>query len=434
MGAFIPIAFIIVSALAASAAVYVAITTVALIAIILAVVAVSATLASVYYYTQGDIKNSMLFAAIGITAGIGGVYVTAVSQLATAAALTDEGTAAALAAAAQIEAGTAVTMWAYAQTIYAGFTAFLEAIHLKTLLEVHQIAYLVSSDYRSMLSGVMNAIAQYSEAMGMGSAFMYLCLRDTRNLVMDTSAMLGNKYDMAEVTWMSSMSEYLKMIQTKGQEYENRPEAFIWDLDQSLHRPAIDMMGETTRGIYRTLEAVTTGAKTLAVGFSKIETDLKRLVADLPSQITSSFKPELDRLWKYTDDFIRLSYDPMMKMISAGMTAFGASMQETRTELTGVVGRLKRPGKYIAEVDDLSAEERAEDQEVLAAVATRGILPQVDEFEEGLKFVQGEFTRRIEEQTIEEEAPAVEAPEPGVPSTPEPPGKKQYKTPFVGEY
>lgn len=434
MGAFIPIAFIIVAVLASSAAVYVAITTVALVAIILAIVAVSATIASIYYYSQGDIKNSMLFAAIGIAAGIGGVYLAAAGDMATAAALTEEGTQEALAAAAQIQAGVAVQTWTYATSIYEGFNTFLEAIHFKILLEIHQIAYLISTDYRNFMTQIWGAVSKYSDAIGLGGTFMYLALRDTRNLVMDTSALLGNKYDMAEVTWISSLSEYFKSIGDKGQEYAAHPEALIWDLDQSLHRPAVDMMGETARMIYKTLNAVVTSAQTLTMGAKAVETDLKRLVADLPSAITRGFKPELDKLWKYTDDFIRLSYDPAMKMISGAMTSFGDKMTETRGELTGVVGRLKRPGKYIAEVDDLSAEERMEDQEVLAAVATRGITPQLDEFEEGLKFVQGEFTRQIEEQAIVEEPTTVASPEPGVPSTPGAPRKKVYKTPFVGEY
>lgn len=434
MGAILPILFIVAAAAVSVTAVYVAITTLAIVAILAAVIAVSATLASVYYYVQGDIKNSMLFAGIGIAAGVGGIYVAAIGQMSYANALLAEGTAQAVLASEAAYASSAIQIYTFAQTVYAGFQTFLEAIHFKVLLQVHQVAYLVSGDYRSMLSGVMNNIAQVSEALGYGSAFMYTMLRDSRIMVMDVSSMLGNKYDMAEITWMSSLSEYMKSMKDKMQEYKDRPEAFIWDLDNSLGRTVLDLKGETMRTVWGTLEAITAGAKTLAEGVTVLKTDLARLVSNLPEVISQHFKPELDKAFRKIDDFMRLTYDPAMKAIDAALGAVGVEINKRKAEIGEIAKRLARPGEYIREVEELDDWSRMQDEASFADVSTRAERRKLEAFNEGIKAVQDEFARKIIEEELPKPPPIPSKMKEGIPPMPKKTAPKKYKSAFVGEY
>ncbi|GAI32621.1 unnamed protein product, partial [marine sediment metagenome] len=88
--------------------------------------------------------------------------------------------------------------------------SFLDAIHFTTLLQVHQIAYILSGDYREMMSHVYNEIAEVSGALGLGSGYLILLHRNARNVILDVSGMMGRSYDVAEITWLQQYSDYLK--------------------------------------------------------------------------------------------------------------------------------------------------------------------------------------------------------------------------------
>jgi len=69
--------------------------------------------------------------------------------------------------------------------IKASYNMFLEAIHYDTLLKIHEIAYIVSGDYRVQVNKIYGRIAEVSEALGLGAQFINLALRNARAITLD---------------------------------------------------------------------------------------------------------------------------------------------------------------------------------------------------------------------------------------------------------
>ena len=434
MGAVIPIAIIIVSALSATAAVYAAVTIASTILIILAVVSVAATVASVVAYATGDVKLAMMFAAIGIVSGVGAVYLAAASQSATAMALLAEGTASSVAAAEAAYSSGVLVITGYINAVSAGFQSFLEAIHFKTLMGIHQVAYLISTDYRETVQKIWGQISEVSAALGMTADWMGLVLRDTKHLVLDVSSMLGQSYDLGEVAYMQSLSSYLGSFSKEAHRYQNNPSLLLWDLDQWVTKPAIDAKAATVQVWLATVEKTVAGVKLLAEDVTRVRNDIMKLVADLPEFLKKHIAPFLTPLIKQLDDFMRLTYDPAMKLISGSITTLQADQATAKKQIQGTVDRLSRPGRLLREIKSLPPAQRAEDEADVADLAASAPSRTAVDLED-----LADVSRAIIDADIAAEIPAYE---PAVPELPEIkpaplPAEKavpKITTPFVGEF
>lgn len=434
MGAAIPIIMLIAAAATAATAVYVAVTVVTVIAIIAAIVSVSATVAAIYFYVQGDIKNSMLFAGIGIAAGVGGIYAGYVAQSAQAAALLSEGTATAVATAETMYTSGALYVVSYAQSVYSAFNGFLEAIHFKTLVKVHQLGYLISEDYRQQVDKIYGQIREVSAALGYGADFMQLILRDTRNLVFDVSASIGKPYDLSEITWMNTFGDFMRGFGAKANAYKNNPNLLLWDLDQMVTKPGVDGKAYAMQAFIAGVERSVEGVKLLAEDVVRIRNDVVRFAADLPEVLRSQIMPEVNKVVKQLDDFIKLTYDPLMKVIDASFAVVGAELATRKKETAEITGRIRRPGKYLKEVEYLDIEERLEDERAVSEIASRPIMGELSEFELALSWATKKLVADELARLRVPEAPEILRLEPSGPKLPGPPRPDKTDTPFVGDY
>uniref|UniRef100_A0A6H1ZNR4 Uncharacterized protein n=1 Tax=viral metagenome TaxID=1070528 RepID=A0A6H1ZNR4_9ZZZZ len=385
MGVFIPVALLVAAYIGTACAVIAAVTAMTMVLIIAAVIAVASTAAATYFYIQGDIKNSMLFSGIALAAGIGGIYVTYLSESATASALMAEATADFIIEAQAAETTFLMKLCTYAQTVYAGWTAFAEAIQLKLLFQIHQIAYVVSDDYREMMTRVFTQISKVSESMGFGSLGLALLFQNVRSVVLDVSTSMGTSYDIAEIKWLSTYNEILKDISKRAAIYTKSPNALLWEIALTTEKPGYDAKGATVRSMLQGIESALTLIKTTVEGAEKIRKDLTKLVADLPAVIRDQFMPEIRKLNTYVDDFIKLNYDPTMKAAELAFDKVGNDLKKNRDDVSKISGRLKRPGRYIQEIDTLPPNEKIEDETALSTIVERGMIRDVMDLENSLK-------------------------------------------------
>jgi hypothetical protein len=368
MGAALPVILLVAGYVAAAAAIITAVTYVTVVLVIAAVIATLASAAATYYYSQGDIKNSMLFSGIAIAAGVGGVYVAYLSEAELAATLMEEGTAESLMAAEAVESETIMQLPTYASTVYAGWSEFAKAIQLDLLFKIHQIAYLVSEDYRTMMQKVFNQVSQVSNALGWGSMTLALLFQNVRTSVMDISTTMGTGYDLAEVKWLQTYNELLKDWSNNAKKYESDPHALLWMIANSVERPGYDAKGATTRTVMQGVESALTLVKTTVEGATKIKNDLTKLISDLPAVIRDQWMPEIRKLNAQVDDFIRLNYNPAMKAVDAAFKSVGDDLGYQKKKAAELADRLKRPGKYIAEIETLEPKDRIDDSKTIARV------------------------------------------------------------------
>lgn len=260
---------------------------------------------------------------------------------------------------------------AFTSAVSAGLTAFTTAIHLKTVMEVHTVAMLVSSDYREMMTGVYREIAAVSSALGFYPQFLALAIRNSRQLVLSSSNLMGRKYDLAQVEWLTTFNSYLTEFNRHAKEYKKNPENLFYDLEQFVEKPALDAGGDTMQTAFVILSDLTKAVAADVKDMKKTRDDLDRLVHDLPENIRSQIEPYTKPIIKRFDDFRTKTYDPAAKKFNSMLDKFGERYAKTEDDLDSVVGRLAKPGDYLLEIDSMSPDEKVRQEAVLAEITSR---------------------------------------------------------------
>lgn len=254
------------------------------------------------------------------------------------------------------------TVWStiahVATVVYEAFKEFLEAIHFKTIMKVHQILMFVSSAYRNMMKKVYRAIFRISEAVGLGASFFSLALRNSRNLILDITTLMGGHYDVAQLTWLRSMNTVLNRIQAKANQYKNDPEEFFHDLEEIIDKPTMDAKGDFAGGFLTTLENASKTAATIADQFGKIGVDVANLVNDLPPFIKNQIPDVIPQIGVEINDFVQQQFNPAVQRLNNLVDQLNADKEQTEAKLGTLVDRLKNPGDYLKEIEQLTPEDR----------------------------------------------------------------------------
>jgi hypothetical protein len=332
------------------------------------------------------------------------------------------------------DASFATVLGSYVGSIYATFATFLEVIHFKTILTIHEIAYIVSEDYRAMWVKVYDEIGAVSSALGFTSEFLYLTLRDARTLVLDVSSTLGYRYDPGEIIWLQEMNKFFKDFSTVANTYKNNPSQLFWDIDQKIVKPNIDNKGSAMQTVIASVDTALSAAKTSVEDVIRIRDDVGRIVARLPSDVREWVKPMVDGAFKYVDEFIDDIYKPHAKELDRVITILDGQTTQTGSKVKGIVERLLHPGDYLHEIDSFSEKDRLDQERKISNIVSRGYEQETSDWHQ---------RHRVEKERYEEEMMVTErpVPSPGLPA-PETVEIKQpekiplipRKTWFVGDY
>lgn len=270
------------------------------------------------------------------------------------------------------------TVWnqilGWVKVITAGFKAFLDAIHYKTLVALHKIAYLVSADYRATMQSVYGEISKASSALGLGPHYLELFYQSARVLILDVSTSLGRGYDVAQLEWLSTFNDYLKVFNSRAYRYKNDPSLLFYDLEQLVERPALDAKGAGTAAIFNTLDSLLTSTENTIFNIRKINTDIEQLVFHLPESIKEHVQPYTDKVTKKVNEFIENSYNPAMNTLNAMVIAIKGTQETTKGALAGVISRIARPANYLLEIDLMDDFDRVDQENKIAGIASRGYM------------------------------------------------------------
>jgi len=360
MGALIAVGGAIVAAISATA-VAVAVAVVSIVTAIATAIAAAATF--VYSVLAG-----VVIGAIHTTGLI--TSLTAVQTLSAIGALNTVGLA------------TYAGVVTYAAALVTGIRSFMTAIHFKTLIQVHQIAYLVSEDYRVKVHGVYSQIVDYAQAVGVGGTFMLLALQNSKNVILDVSSMVGRKYDLGEVAWFNELVGYLKTVNDVGKRYQNDPITMLYDMEKILVKPSVDAKATVMQGVFLNLESIVTTIDGTVKEVTHLSGDINKLVNDLPEKIKAQILPHLTPINDKIKNFIYEEYTPRLAMIDKIINTVTVDIRGSKGDIRTILDKILYPGDYLKTVDLFDDWEREQQESKILDVVLRPTVKAVSDITE----------------------------------------------------
>lgn len=434
MGFLVPVAAAVAAALGSAVAAVGAVVAgiVATVGAVLATIGTAVAAAATAVWSVVTAIGQTVWAGISnLATGIASVVTGNVGTL---AAATDAATFGAVVEVGAFQAVFGVTIGGYVSAIAAGLQNFLNAIHFKTLLKIHEIAYLVSGQYRQLINGAYRSIAQLSDQLGLGAGFMVLAFRNARSLVLNTSSLLGRRYDIGEITWLSTWNEAMSRVRDRAEVYRNNPGELLQDIDDLVTRPSIDTQANAMQTIYTTLESSLDAVNKIVLTVGTIGGDLQNLVGQLPSFIRKEIQPAVNGVLQHIQTWIDQTYKPYTQTLDKILSTLTEAEEKTRDNLRGIVQRLRYPGDYLREIDNLSNFERLRQEQVIYEVTTRRERDTASQWDEFFAPATERFNRLTEALKLRLPPPAWLIPEVEAPFTPagvEPEPRASW---FVGDY
>lgn len=241
--------------------------------------------------------------------------------------------------------------------IVTGFKTFLEVIHFATLIKIHEIAYIVSEDYREMMQKVYGQLSQFSSAIGLGAQFITLAIRNARSVVLDVSSMLGRGYDLGEVTWLVEMNKFFEGINEESEKIAQDPYYILDMIDRQLMKPTLDTKGSIVSGLYSTIDNTLDAVNNFVTDIDTVRDDLQQFYNDLPENIQQQLKPFMENVIEPINDFIENTYAPQYDKITRAMTSIEERVGVHKEAVENIVKRLTKPGDLLQSIVGLPQEE-----------------------------------------------------------------------------
>ncbi|GAH59535.1 unnamed protein product, partial [marine sediment metagenome] len=185
---------------------------------------------------------------------------------------------------------------AYITALKASFSAFLAAIHFETIIAVHEIAYLTSSAYRSMMAKVYGKLGEFSEAIGRSTGFIETAIQLARKTSLDVSSFLGKSYDLSEVVWLNDFNKLLGKISDTSSLYAKNPSQIWTDIDELIVKPAIDAKAEAQITMFATVKNLAGVAKSLDETLTTVQANFGAVVEELPAKWRNDITPIVDKI------------------------------------------------------------------------------------------------------------------------------------------
>jgi hypothetical protein len=392
-------------------------------------------------------------AAASAVAAIGSAIAAVASSVASAIAATASAIAAAIsttvaaiassvsAAVGSIitEIGSALTyvgsnLGAAANAVFTAAKTFAEAIHLKTIIAVHRIAYFASEDYRQMMNEVFRKIRNASEAMGLGPYFINLALQNARTIVLDVSAMMGRKFDLGNVVWFKTMKGWMEVLEEKAEHYIQEPGALIEDIFDIILKDTINAGASEQQGLFKWVEGAAKVINNTVKDLDTIRKDLMKLINDLPKEIREEIYDEIGGVIHDVNDFFEEDFPRYKDHVYGIIEAINGDQNSLQSRVGGIVDRISKPGDLLEGVDALDSWDRRRQEEKINDVANRQSWRESDELAGEAEHSFQRLARLADALEREFEPPDYHVPEQKKPT--QPPGEQSSgpDTWYVGDY
>jgi hypothetical protein len=260
---------------------------------------------------------------------------------------------------------------AYIKAVRSGFAAFLEAIHYKTLLEIHDIAYILSAAYRSMLDKVYGKLGEFSEAIGRTTGFIETAIQLGRSVSLRVSSFLGKSYDLAEIVWLKNFNSLLERINDTSNLYASNPSRIWNDIDELIIIPATDAAAEAQITMFATVKSITDMIKRGDEMLTTVQLNFGAVVDELPAKWRNDILPVVEDVAEDIKKWRDGIFAPTMEVIDKVIDVLYTRTLEAKQTMQDIAARLARGGDLLANIDNLPETERLEQERIIGEISTR---------------------------------------------------------------
>lgn len=284
----------------------------------------------------------------------------------------------------------------FIEDLKAKFERFLKTIHFKTILAVHQVAMLVSPQYRAMMQRIFHSLSEYSKAIGMGPAFIDLAIRSTRTLVLDVTGASGHSYDMSQLVWLTELDGFMKTLATNSKRYADNPFLIFTDLEEDIERRYGNVHGSTESSALLVIEGLLKGVGKAAADIDKIDKDLLKLLNDLPAFVKSHIDPAIFNVLRTIDGFIAGEFLPKMSSINGVIVQYGNDIRAAQAAAATAAARILSPKQTLTALTTLPLIEQDEVIAGLDALDNRRTADMLLKITQWQRPVSDEFERLLQ--------------------------------------
>lgn len=314
------------------------------------------------------------------------------------------------------------------------FREIANAIHLKTLIKIHQIAYLTSLDYRLWWKSFYDGLSDVSKAMGYDAQFLALLFRNSRQIFIDVNTTMGMSYDEADLIWLEKFSVRLEGFAEHADVFSENPESLFNDLDRWLHEDEVNKKSQFMAGTFVALTTVLETTVKTVEDLIIIREDIDQLVTDLPADIKRGIRPFIENVFESFDSFIDHTYKPSVSSLKDSLKLVGIKLDEDAENVFQLTKRLINPVDYLLEIDDMPLGAKLEQQGKLTELVTRSLHTEADSMVEIAEPTQSELLAIARAKRVPTKLLVGLPPEFPDPITPAGVSPKPRKTWFVGDF
>ena len=336
-----------------------------------AITSLTAVIASSVAYIATLVKTALASIAVKIGASLNALTTQIGSWIATTWQNISSGVKAITAKIVDISKAVYANIKFYVEYLGAEWKAFAKFIHLDTIIKLNNIGLIVSKDYRLMMQKFWGNISEISSALNIGAHTLTLLLRNARSVVLDTSAMLGQPYDVGEMQWFKTFQNFLPIMEQRAEHYANTPSDLLVDIDNNIFPDVINTKASTMQTVFTTIDKTIDSVSEIALDIDKVNDDVKKFVADLPENIREKVEHYTKPLTDKVDHFIDTEYLPVVNNIQSIVGILSNTQSDYKDKFDTLVDRIKKPAHYLKEIDRLALPERTEQENIIGEIAGR---------------------------------------------------------------
>ncbi len=265
-------------------------------------------------------------------------------------------------------------VWAVGTWIETGqevFSKFMDAIHFRTIMAIHRIAYMTSEAYRNVFIDITTAISRVSSQLGLPVYYIQNALENARIVVHDLGATLGQSWDMSEITWLNTMNDFLETIKEKTDLYSKKPAALLWDIYQKIYKPAYDTKASAARVVFDTIDKNIRAIETIFENTDTLTKSFSKFVKELPAEVRKEIEPTVRPLLESWQKDIVSGYMKEFRSYEKLLGYNAAAMKRSQNTVYALSQKLAFPGDLLEGVNDLGPLSKARQEHKIAEVASR---------------------------------------------------------------
>jgi len=313
-------------------------------------------------------------------------------------------------------------------------TTIATALHLKTVLQIHNVAMLLSEDYRKFWQDFYAELAKVSKALGYDAYYLALVFRNSRSLIIDSATAMGMSYDEANMVWLDKFDKYLVTFSKNAEKYADNPEALFHDIEQYLEKDVVNNKTTFVAKLVTSISEVALVADATVKDLIIIRKDIDTLIRDLPDNISAQILPHVDRFFTGFDDFINDAYYPFKLDLEDRLKLFGIELGKGSENIVQMLKRLSKPADYLLEIDAMPDKYRLDQEAKITELVTRSLVAESAAVQVIANPIYMELKAIGEALRVTTELPEWSVPEIPTPSRPAGVPVEPRITWFVGDY